>query len=256
MVSVLIPTVHNGGRFLQALLPQLDREIQSFGGEIIIGSSQQLDDTAQIASRYDMTLINWKGKKSFAEANNSMASIAKGHFLLFLNNDTITPLKFLQEMVSCSQEYNAGIVGCLLTKPTGEPIHAGVYFNDGGMPYELGNVERGAPAIAMTDPRVRNIREVPSVTAACMVVRKDVFNDLNGFDTHYVNGWEDSDFVLRAREKGHKVWYTGAASVIHILSGSKDAGRFSNEHQNVQLYKRTWLDTGRIKPILEKMKNL
>lgn len=252
MISVIIPSTKNGVHYLAALLPDLSKEPDI---EMIVIDNDSRDGTPHFLASYDCVLkINSPGR-NFSQSNNQGAKLAQGDYFLFLNNDTrITP-GFIQEMLNTFKlEPTIGIVGCLLfTMDNPKKVqHAGVMFNQDYVAYELGlPVEGCSPGITPGDARVKSIREVPAVTAACMMVSRKCFEDVGGFNEDFRNGWEDSDLCLRAREKGYKVYYNGQAVVYHHHFGSRGQGRFRFEKENRQLYDSIWVNTGRAKQVLE-----
>lgn len=252
MVSVMIPTTIGGFNYMAALMPHLSLEPNI---EIIVIDNKSRDGTLNYLSNYDCKVIVNTTNKGFAKAHNQAARIAEGDYLLLLNNDTrITP-GFIAEMIKTFElDPKIGIVGCLiyLMDSPRRVQHAGVYFTEDFVPYELGiGIPGMIPPLPLSDDRLHTVREVPSVTAACMMVKKSVWFEVNGLNEQYINGWEDNDFVLRVREKGYKVWYTGKTSIKHQHFGSRSAGRFNFEAQNRALYDQIWVHTGRAKKVLE-----
>lgn len=249
MVSVIIPTTTNGFTHLARLMPTLAPEKDL---EVIIIDNNSKDGTCNYLSNYECTIKVNKVNQGFSKSNNYGARIAKGDYLLFLNNDTVVSPGFAQEMLKTFDlDPKIGVVGCLIyTMDSPHKVqHAGVVFTPDYLPYELGlDIPSIAPAIPKGDPRVRSVREVPSVTAACMMVKRSVFEEVNGFDEGYKNGWEDTDLCLRIREKGYKVWYTGQTHVYHKHFGS--VGRFNFELQNKSRYDSIWVSSGRAKQLL------
>lgn len=239
-----------GFSHLTKLLPLLSVEPDI---EIIIIDNNSRDGTINYLANHSCTVRINKDKKSFSASNNQGRDLARGEYLLFLNNDTvITPgfTKVMQETFLLDEKI--GIVGCLLynMESPKKIQHIGVCFNEEYVPYELGQTSQVSPSISFGDPRVKAVRPVPSVTAACMMVKRDVFDAIGGFDEEYLNGWEDTDFVLRARELGYKVWYNGNAVVYHKHFGSTNAGRMAHEQENRQRYDDIWVHTGRAKTVL------
>ncbi len=252
MVSVIIPSTTNGFSYLTKLMPQLALECENH--EIIIVDNASRDGTTHYLANYQCTVIINKINQGFAKANNQASRIAQGEYLLFLNNDTYIMEGFLETMVETFKiDPKIAVVGCLLIKQDINKIqHAGVMFTPDYLPYELGlPLARISPGITMSDPRSKSVREVPSVTAACMMVKKSVFQEVGGFDERYWCGWEDSDFNLKVRERGYKVWYNGNAVVYHKHFGSVNVGRFSKENENRQLFDSIWTKTGRAKKVLK-----
>lgn len=247
-VSVIIPTMTGGFTHLAGLLPLLSLEPDK---EIIIVDNASRDGTTNYLSNHECVVIVNKSNEGFAKANNKAALYARGEYLLFLNNDTRINPGFLQEMVNTfSADPKVGVVGCLILELEEKKVqHAGIMFTDEYVPYELGSVVPGITSgIPFNDDRVHAVREVPSVTGACLMVKKSLYQELGGFDEEYKNGWEDNDFVLKVREKGYKVYYTGKTYIRHRRFGSH--GRLAWELQNRQRYDAIWVATGRAKKAL------
>jgi GT2 family glycosyltransferase len=248
-VSVIVPTMTNGLSHLARLMPLLSQEKDC---EIIVIDNNSKDGTTNYLSNYRCTIIVNQENVGFSKANNQAATIAQGEYLLLLNNDTTITPGFLAEMVKTfSLDASIGIVGCAIYTMDlpKKIIHAGVYFTPEFIPYELGLPVPGFSAgITNNDDRVSSVREVPSVTGACMMVRKSVWDEIGGLDEGYKNGWEDNDFVLKVREKGYTVWYTGKAQITHKKFGSHT--RFAFEAQNRSRYDSIWVTSGKAKEIL------
>lgn len=251
MVSIIVPTHIGGLSHLVKLLPSLQQLKDEY--ELIVIDNNSRDGTANYLSNYECTIKVNKNPKNFSESNNQGVLLSRGDYILLLNNDTVVTPSFVGHMLSTfSKSPNIGIVGCLLWKLGQYKVvqHAGVYFTDEYIPFELGMCSPNFPKIDIQDPRIRNTRSVPSVTAACMMVKRKVWEEVGGMDEAYINGWEDTDFVLKARELGYDVWYNGSAEVQHAHSGSKEKGRFTYEAQNRQRYDEIWVHTGRAKKVM------
>lgn len=249
--SVIVPTTTGGLSYLAALMPCLARES---GIEVIIIDNNSMDGTPNYLQNWDCTLKINKTKMNFSQSNNYGASIAKSDNLLFLNNDTMPDEGFVDSMLNTlnrSEAIPVGAVGnllCLLNEPK-KVQHAGICFTQDYVPYELGQeVPDHSPGIPYNDPRVRSVREVPSVTAACVMIRRDIFNLVGGFDEEYNNGWEDTDLMLKIKEKGFSIWYTGEKRVLHKKHGTR--GRFLSEGENRKRYDDIWVHTGRAKEVI------
>jgi len=253
MISVIIPSTTGGFLHLTKLMPGLSEEPDK---EIIVIDNYSKDGTCNYLSNHDCLIKVNTERKNFSQSNNQGAKLAKGEHLLFLNNDTYIQKGLLQEMANTfNVDPKIGVVGCLIyTMVNPKKIqHAGINFTSDYLPYELGKAMpflKDSRDLTNSDPRVLGVREVPSVTAACMMVKKEVFEEVGGFDEEYQTGWEDTDLVLRIREKGYKVWYTGKTHIYHLHFGSKAAGRFNYEVENRKRYDTIWVDTGRARKVL------
>ena len=258
IVSVIIPTTTQGFSHLARLMPMLVEECENSNAEIIVIDNASRDGTCNYLSNYNCTIIVNKTNLGFSKANNQAARIAQGKYLLFLNNDTVVTDGFINKMKSTFDikelgKYAVGAVGCLIMEMGGQKKvqNIGVCFTKDYVSYPLGAEQSDiSPQILFNDPRVHTIREVPAVTAACMMVKKDMFLSIGGFDEEYINGWEDNDLCLRIREDGWRIMYNGNAMIYHQRYGSKAVGRFNHEQENRQRYDSIWVDTGRAKKIL------
>lgn len=255
MVSIIIPTTSQGFVHLAKLLPLLSQEPDS---EMIIIDNGSHDGTTNYLSNFDCRVIINKSNLGFAKAINDGVEIARGEHILVLNNDTIINPGFVAEMrKTFDLDPKIAIVGCLIMQMGSEKKvqNCGVCFTQEYVPYELG-LEKAdiTPQILFNDPRVHSVREVPAVTGACMMIKKEIWNQLGGFNENFINGWEDNDFCLRAREAGYIIYYTGKTFITHLQYGSRNVGRFNSETQNRQLYDNIWVTTGRAKQVLGKFR--
>jgi GT2 family glycosyltransferase len=252
-VSIMIPSTIGGFTYLARLLPDLAIEAEKSDAEIIVIDNASRDGTSNFLGNYECKMIVNKTNKGFGIAHNQGAKIAQGEYLLLLNNDTIITPGFIKTMLDTfALDSDIGIVGCCIYLMDGVTRiqHAGVCFTDDYVPYELGQpVSDLAPGLVAGDWRIGSVREIPSVTAACMMIKKELYDQLGGFDERYVNGWEDTDLVLRAKELGKKVWYNGQAVIYHKKHGTTSF-RFAKENENRALYDSLWLNTGKAKKLI------
>ncbi|WP_223920853.1 glycosyltransferase [Geobacter sp. AOG2] len=179
-----------------------------------------------------VTAITNSDNLGFARACNQGAQVARGEYLLFLNNDTIPRSGWLEALLAGVDADGADIVGGKLLYPNGRVQHAGVAFNKNGIGY---HIFKNFPADA---PAVNKKRLMQCVTAACLLVSKRLFVELGGFDEHFHNGFEDVDFCLRAGQSGRRVLYTPHAVVVHHEEQSEGRKRF--DAQNMQRYLERW----------------
>jgi glycosyltransferase involved in cell wall biosynthesis/GT2 family glycosyltransferase/tetratricopeptide (TPR) repeat protein/2-polyprenyl-3-methyl-5-hydroxy-6-metoxy-1,4-benzoquinol methylase len=169
----------------------------------------------------------------FARACNQGAEGAGAEYLLFLNNDTLPQKGWLEEMVRVADSApDIGIVGAKLVYPeSGLVQHAGIEMIE-GIPE---HVWRG---VAADDPRVCQARDLDMVTGACLLIRRELFEALGGFDVSYLNGVEDVDLCLRVRQRGWRVVFCPHSIVGHFEGQSE--GRFEKVRQNLQRFVEKW----------------
>ena len=126
-----------------------------------------------------------------------------------------------------------GIVGNRQLTPGTELLnHAGVVFDRYADPIHVyrGKKSNFPPALVS--------REYQIVTAACLLVKKKLFHELDGFDLKFINGHEDADFCLRAHRRGHKVYYAADSLIYHYERST--SGRTDNEAANHRYFKDKW----------------
>ena len=141
-------------------------------------------------------------------------------YLLLLNNDTevITP-GWLEEMVMYAQQKRVGCVGAKLLYPDDTIQHAGVGFGIGGV---AGHLHKYFPATSdgyMGRPNY--VQDVYGDTAACLLIRKEIYDEVHGLDESYAVAFNDVDFCVRVREAGYTNVFTPFAQLYHYESKSR-----------------------------------
>ncbi|MDO4321357.1 MAG: glycosyltransferase family 2 protein [Lachnospiraceae bacterium] len=168
----------------------------------------------------NVRVITYEGDFNFSKINNFGAKKAKGEYLLFLNNDTeMTTEGCLREMMNYAQRPDVGAVGAQLLYGDGTIQHAGVIVGYGGV---AGHAFEGMPrqqALEIT-PIICS-RSYSAVTAACMLVRRSLFEKLGGFDERLGVAYNDIDLCLRIGASGEKVIYTPYAQLFHYESRTR-----------------------------------
>jgi len=229
-VSIIIP-VFNKVELTRQCLAGIAQHTSGVHYEIIVIDNASSDDTAEFLHRQSVRVISNKANLGFARACNQGGLAACGNYLLFLNNDTVPTPGWLEALLTAAHKPEVGVVGAKLLYPDGRIQHAGIGFIN-GIP---DHPNRFAPADA---PEVNQYRELDMVTGACLMIPKELFAKLGGFDESYRNGVEDIDLCLRARTAGFKVVYEPKAVLYHHEGQS--AGRFDHVQQNLQLFFARW----------------
>ena len=236
-VSVIVP-VYNGAalteKCLYGIAGNTGEEPEAPAYEVIVVDNGSDDWTMYLlhAMEGDLRVLSNDRNLGFARACNQGAAASQAEYLLFLNNDTVPHPQWLAAMVAAIDgDPQVGIVGARLLYPDGTVQHAGLHLVNGIPEHEF----RG---VAADDPRVLEARDLDMVTGACLLIRRGLFDDLGGFDTKFVNGVEDVDLCLRARERGYRVRYCPEAVVDHHEAQSQ--GRFDHVQENVQEFLTRW----------------
>ncbi|WP_298271449.1 glycosyltransferase [Geobacter sp.] len=233
-VSIIIP-LYNKVEYTRQCLEALALNTeQSLNYEVILVDNASSDGTAAYLRTLsgEVTIVTNLRNLGFAKGCNQGGRIARGRYLVFLNNDTIPHPGWLDALIRGVEEDGADIVGAKLLYPNGRIQHAGVAFNEHSIGYHIFN---GFPTTA---PAVSRKRFMQCVTAACLLVKRELFAELGGFDEGYVNGFEDVDFCLRAGERGRRVLYTPESVLIHFEETSE--GRKSHDEPNIRRFLARW----------------
>jgi GT2 family glycosyltransferase/tetratricopeptide (TPR) repeat protein len=202
--------------------------------EIIIVDNASSDGTADYLGKLkrEFKVLTNKENLGFARACNQGAAAAAGKYLVFLNNDTIPQSGWLEELINFAESNpEIGIVGSKLLYPDGSIQHAGIELINGIPDHPF----RYAPNDL---PQVCEIKELDMVTGACLLIRKDLFEECGLFDEAYLNGVEDIDLCLKVRSRGFKVVYN-PKSVLYHYEG-KTPGRFKHVSANLSLFRSRW----------------
>ena len=143
---------------------------------------------------------------------NRAASLARGEYLLFLNNDAVLAPGAIAALLDTFARFPAaGAVGGKLVYPDGRLQEAGgIVWRDGS----AWNVGRGEDPAS---PEFNYVRDVDYCSAACLLVPRELFASLGGFDERYVPAYcEDTDLCLAIRASGRRVLYQPAAEAVHF----------------------------------------
>lgn len=188
----------------------------------------------------NLKVLYYKGGFNFSAINNFAAGQATGEMYLLLNNDIeIISENWLTEMVSLALQKNVGIVGAMLYYPNDTVQHAGVITGLGGFAGHSHKYHpRGKSGYMF---RLSCVQNMSCVTAACLLVTKQAFDDANGLDEEFTVAFNDVDFCLRIRDMGYQVLFTPYAECYHhesISRGSDKKGekkeRFEGERNRLK----------------------
>lgn len=166
-------------------------------------------------------LITWNHEFNYSKLINYGAKHAHGDYLLLLNNDTevITP-DWLERMLGICSREDVGIVGVRLYYPDDTIQHAGVCVTGGGANHLGRDIPRGQWGyMAFLDAE----QDLSAVTAACMMVKRSVFEQVGGFTEEMAVAFNDVDFCLKVRELSKLVVYTPEVELYHYESISRGA---------------------------------
>ncbi|TMA61814.1 MAG: glycosyltransferase, partial [Deltaproteobacteria bacterium] len=210
-VSIIIPVFNQKLHTFNCLKSVLENTAGA-RYEAIVVDDASTDDTAAMLSQIDnLKIVRNRVNAGFLNACHIGARHAAGRYLVFLNNDTQVRRGWLAALTDVMEnDANVGLVGAKLVYPDGRLQEAGgIIWNDAsGCNYGRGD-----------DPEKSEycfLREVDYCSGACIMVRRELWERLDGFDTRYAPAYyEDTDLAFALRQAGYKVMYQPAAEVIH-----------------------------------------
>ncbi len=212
-VSIIIP-VFNNLPLTQKCLNSIFQNTHDQNYEIIVVDNASTDGTKEFLKelkRPNIKVVFQNNNTGFGEACHAGAEVASGKYLLFLNNDTEVQPRWLESLVQFAESMpDCGAVGTKLIYPDGRLQEAGgIIFSDGnGWNYGRG--------MSSSDPRFNFVREVDYCSGAALMVRKDLWKEIGGFDHRYAPAYyEDTDLCFEIRKRGFKVYYHPQSVVIH-----------------------------------------
>lgn len=238
LVSIIIPT-RNQGDLLRRCILSIESNSTYRNYEIIVvdNDSNDVETLGYLDSLSKHKVVRYPGPFNYSRLNNYGVQHSNGAHFLFLNNDTeVVSAEWIESMLEHSQRKGVGVVGARLIFPDGRLQHAGVVV---GLAGSAGHAFYMLP---LGDPGYFGlpyvIRNCSAVTAACMMVRRDVLEKLHGFDERFEVEFGDVDFCLRAREEGLLIIYTPYASLIHYEGATR--GRYIPNLKDRGLFAQRW----------------
>ena len=213
-VSIIIPTRDNKD-LLQRCISYIRKNTRYKNYEaIIIDNNSTKKETLDYLRSLPHTVIKYEGQFNFSKINNLAAKHATGEYLLFLNDDA-APLQpnWLSEMVSICQQDDVGAVGAKLVHGDGTIQHAGIAILPTGAGFHP--MQRMDSSSAGYFGFLNVIRDCSAVTGACLLIKREIFEAVGGFDDNYDLYYGDSDLCLSVRKLGYSVVYTPYAVLLH-----------------------------------------
>ena len=235
--SIIIPVYNKANLTRQCLDRLLALATPSCPFEVIVVDDGSRDSTPRLLAGYGdkVRVVTHATNKAFATSCNDGAAVARGRYLVFLNNDTVPFVGWLEALVRHAEEHPAaGLVAAKLLYPNGTIQHAGMAVCQDLHPRLI---YVGFPS---EHPAVNKPRRLPVVSGACNLLPRDLFDRLGGFDPAYINGYEDVDICMRVHAIGREVHYCPQSTLIHLESVSE--GRFRFEAHSARVFRQRWAD--------------
>ncbi len=200
---------------------------------IVVENNSVLEDTfegyKELEKKYGdkFKLVKWDGIFNYSAINNFGARYAKGEYILLLNNDTsVIEPDSLRCMLAQCQRAEVGIVGAKLLYDDDTVQHAGVIIGYQGVAGHaftgMGDDVYGYFARAVLS------QELSAVTAACLLTKRSVFDEVGGLDESFEVAFNDIDYCMKVRAAGYKIIYDPHAKLHHYeykSRGAEDTGK-------------------------------
>jgi GT2 family glycosyltransferase len=248
LVSIIIPT-RDRVALLRDCIASIARLTTYQPYEVIVVDNASSDPETlsyflELEKSGQARVLRDPGPFNFARANNAAARQARGEVLVLLNNDTeVVSENWLEELAGHALRPDIGCVGAKLLYPDGTVQHAGVVVGLGGV---AAHAHKGLPADAPGYfGRAAAVCNVSAVTAACLAVRRSVYEEVGGLDeANLAVAFNDVDFCLKVGARGYLNVWTPFAVLTHKESASRgaeatraQAERFARE---IQVLKSRW----------------
>ncbi len=224
LISIIIPTCDHQ-EDLSKCITSIREKTTYQNIEILIVENNSKEETTfsyyeELKKEPDVEILYWEREFNYAAINNFAVSMARGDYLMFLNNDIeiISP-DWIQEMLVYASQKEVGAVGAKLYFPDDTIQHAGVIL---GIRRLAGHGHRNMPRRAdgyMN--RLKVVQDYTIVTAACLLVSKDKFLSCHGFDEQLAVDYNDVDFCMKLRKLGYYNVFTPYAELYHYESKSR-----------------------------------
>lgn len=224
LVSIVIPN-KDEKETLKKCLESIWKKTSYPNYEIILvennSTTQEIRDYyKELDGKERVRVVYWDKEFNYSAINNFGISHAKGEYILCLNNDiTVISPDWLEELLANCQRPEVGIVGARLYYPDNTIQHAGIVLGMGGC--------AGSLFVGLSRSRGGYLhkaalqQDLSAVTAACFMVKKEVFEKAGGFEEKLAVAFNDVDFCLKVRHAGYLVVYNPYAELYHHESKTR-----------------------------------
>ncbi|WP_345419020.1 glycosyltransferase [Halioxenophilus aromaticivorans] len=243
LVSIVVPVYNNYKTTLSCLLA-LKKNTDLSQVEIIIGDDCSTDETISLANiTKNVVICRQRENVGFVENCNRAAKVARGEFLLLLNNDTNVQAGWLEALLATfDSDKSVGMAGPMFLFEDGSLQEAG------GIVWKDASAWNYGRSCDPNEPEFLYVREADYISGACLMLKLELWNDLCGFDERYRPAYyEDTDLAFKVREYGLKVVYQPLSKVVHFegLSNGTDVGSGLKKYQeiNKDVFYEKWKNT-------------
>lgn len=249
LISVVIPNKDHSADLDKAITSLSAGNYKNLEFIIVENNSDQAETWAYyetLPKRFpNVKVVKWGGPFNYSAINNYGVQFTHGQYLLFLNNDIeeIDP-DSIDEMIGYVQREDVGICGARLLYPDEDIQHAGVIMGMGGI--------AGAAFVRTHDSdlsymhRAKCIQDYSCVTAACLLTKRSLFDEVGGFTEKLAVAFNDVDYCMKVRALGKLVVYNPYAKFYHYESKSRGMEdtpeKLARFHSEILTFGTTWKD--------------
>ena len=249
LVSILIPNKDHVAD-LKKCMDSIEEKSTYRNFEFIIVENNSTEEETfayykEIEKRDNVRVLYYKEDFNYSRINNFGAKEANGEYVLLLNNDTemIEP-DSIKEMLDVCMRPDVGIVGAKLIFEDNTIQHAGVIIGFGGIAgHAFIGQDRDDNGYFS---RILSVQDLSAVTAACLMVRRRVFEEVDGLNEEFKVAFNDIDFCLKVRKADYLVVYNPYAQFYHYESKSRgledSADKVARFQQEIALFEERWGD--------------
>lgn len=219
--------------FLQNCIKSIIDVIKSFQFEIIIVNNSPEEDLEFLKSIYPQIILINSENKGYSYSNNLGVKNSKGEYLFFLNADTIIKTDFLLNFVNSFKDKDFGAAGFKLYNP--DDTFQLSFWKENTFFNEIDNkksekyfTNKNINYINEIENNYCDITPVDWVSGAAMIIRKDIFEEIKGFDESFFLFYEDADMCKRLQSVGLKIYFYPFCKIIHY-KGENVNKEFANE---------------------------
>lgn len=240
LVSIVIP-VHGKSDYTERCLASIASCLTRVPYEVIVVDDASRDATATMLAKVrNLRVLTNTANLGYLRSCNAGAALAKGRYIVLLNNDTEVGPEWLDALVDlAAADPDVGVVGAMLVYPDGTLQEAGaIIWADGtGWNYgRNGDMDRS---------EFNFVREVDYCSGACLLVRADLLRQLGGYDERFAPAYyEDADLCFAARSAGYRVLYQPRARIVHhegVSHGTDPASGIKNfQEVNRRMFCEKW----------------
>ena len=247
LISIIIPNKDNKLLLKNCIDSIIEKTTYNNWEIIVVENNSVLNETFayydELKKDNRIRIINWCNGFNYSAINNFGAKYANGKFLLLLNNDIciITP-NWIEEMLMFAQRNDVGAVGAKLYYQNDTIQHAGVVI---GIMGTAGHVFYHAKKDNLGYMgRLYYAQNYSAVTAACMMVKKDLYLEVNGFSEEFAVAYNDIDFCLKLRKLNKLICFTPFAELYHYESLTRGIDKYDANKKRLtaeeNIFKNKW----------------